>query len=137
MSGSPSIDDISVTSTREAMFSKIRELWDALTTQQDERLAVFAKKEQEIRAKYAGRQQNLVAITATATEDEWKEAVDFLANWEEEMTGVLALWRIYDGARIALGLVPTADSPTAPAEATVVEAATGGSPKKGGSRGKS
>lgn len=128
MTSTPTIDDIGPTSSREVLFSKIRELWGAFSKQQDERLAVFAKKEAEIRRKYAGRQENLIAITATSTDAEWREVVDFLENWEEEMP--VGLWRIYDGGRIALGIVPTAD----PAEPVTVEEK---GKKKGGSGGKS
>lgn len=122
----PTIDDIGPTSTREVMFNKIRELWGAIASQQDERFAAFAKKEEEVRRRYAGKQENLIAITATSTEVEWSDAIDFLANWEEEMP--VALWRIYDGGRIALGRVPTADPPVAaPEEKTKKEAKSSGS----------
>lgn len=123
----PTIDDIDATTPRAVMFSKIRELWAAISQQQDERFARFAAKEEEVRRRYSGKQENLIAITATSTESEWGEVIDFLENWEEEMP--VALWRTYDGARIALGRVPTADPP----EPVAVEEKA----KKGGSGGKS
>lgn len=123
----PTIDDIDATSPRSKLYEKVRELWGIVSQRQDERLAALQKKEEDVRRRYAGKQENLVAITATSTEKEWGEVVDFLEIWEEEMP--TALWRVYDGARIALGRVPTADPPTPPAgeEQTKKKGGKGGS----------
>jgi hypothetical protein len=115
------LDDIDERTPRAKLYAKLRELAAIVSKKDDEKLKRFQKLEEDVRRRYAGKQLNLVQVIATSTDEEWGDAVDFMENFDDVLP--VALFRVYDGARSALGRHP--DPANAPAVATT---ASGGEP---------
>lgn len=97
---------------RSEMLRIARLLAGKIHAQEDARLGRMQEIEERVKRDYAGRQETLVQIIATSSEAEWNDAIDFLDNWQELLP--VALYRVYDGARMALGKVPEVEPPAEP-----------------------
>jgi hypothetical protein len=109
------IEGVSATSPRDVLFGKIRELNSKLFAKQDARLAELQRIEEDVKRKFSNRNENLLQIISTSTEKEWHDGLDFLSNFEDYLP--VALYRVYDGARTALGRLPAEESKSGAAPA--------------------
>lgn len=103
------LDDVTADTPRNVLLAKLREAAAQLFERSDKKVAELQEIEERVRAKYANRNEALVQIIATSTEAEWSDAVDFLENFKDMLP--VALYRVHDGAKTALGRQDADDGP--------------------------
>lgn len=106
------LEGVDENTPRSELLKRLRAAADDLFKRDDARVSRMQEIEEDVRRRWSGREANLVQIIATSTEEEWGDAVDFLANFDDIIP--VALFRVYDGARSALGRdtdSPDTDSP--------------------------
>ena len=95
------LEGVDENTPRAELLRRLREAAKERFQAQDDRVAKMQQIEEDVRRRWSGREANLVQIIATSTEEEWGDAIDFLANFDDIIP--VALYRVYDGARSALG----------------------------------
>lgn len=95
------LEGVDENTTRVELLRRLREAAEKLHVREDSRVGKLQEIEERVRKSYAGTQEPLLQIIATASEKEWAAAVDFLENFAELLP--VALLRLHDGAKGALG----------------------------------
>lgn len=111
------LEGVDENTPRSELLKRLRDAADDLFKRDDARVGRMQEIEEDVRRRWSGREANLVQIIATSTEEEWGDAVDFLANFDDIIP--VALFRVYDGARSALGRDENnevADQPDSPGQ---------------------
>lgn len=105
------LEGVNERAPRSELLRIARLLAGKVHAQEDERLGRMQEIEERVRRDYAGRNENLVQVISTSSEAEWADAIDFLDNWKDLLP--VAIYRVYDGARTALGRTdePDEDEP--------------------------
>lgn len=101
------LEGVDENTPRHEMLKRLREAAGKLHAREDERLGKLQAIEERVRSQYAGTQQPLIQVIATASESEWGTAVDFLDNFEGYLP--VALVRLHDGVKGALGRTDNAN----------------------------
>lgn len=94
------LDGISEKTTKAVLLDRLRQAARKLAGFEDEKVGRLQEIEERVRAKYAGRDNNLKQIMVSSSVEEWKEAVDFLDNFDDLLPPALA--RMNEGAKVLL-----------------------------------
>jgi len=95
------LEGVDENTPRSVLIAKLRTAAEQLFRKQDERVGRLQEIEERIRREWAPTDVQVTQVIATSSNDEWRQAVDFLDNFEELLP--IALVRVHDGARMGLG----------------------------------
>jgi hypothetical protein len=98
------LEGVDESTPRNVLLARLRDAAGLLFQRQDAKVARLQEIEERVRRDFAGTQANLIQVLATASDQEWREAVDFLANFEGLLP--VALLRLYDGVKTATEGLP-------------------------------
>lgn len=99
------MEGVNTKTPKEELMERLRKAAAALRKQDRTKKAKLAEIEQRLREKGAQRQERLVQVIASATPDEWKEAISFLEDFEAEGLLPVSLQRLAVGGRVLLGQI--------------------------------
>lgn len=103
------LEGITAKTTKEELMNRLRTLATRVRKDDRAQVATLQAIEDRLRAKGTANDYDLRQVIGVATPDEWKEAVEFLEEFEDDNLLPVALARFLAGGRTLLGLMEEAD----------------------------
>lgn len=95
------MEGVSTRSTKEDLMERLRKAGAALRRQDRSKKAALQEIEDRIRAKGVRTPESLKQVIVSATEDEWKESIEFLEEFDDLLP--VPLQRLVVGGHVLLG----------------------------------